>query len=61
VRASGAPTALRVTPRDLAAVEHAPACDVRTSGRERLLDDVGVDRALAAVVSLARLIPGVGC
>ena len=37
-----------VTPRVLAGVEHAPAHDIGTGRRERLLDDLRVDRPFAA-------------
>jgi len=45
------PERRRITPRDLAAVEHAPAHDVGAGRGERLLDDLRVDRPLAAGVA----------
>ena len=48
-----------LAPGDLAGVEHAPAHDIGTGRRERLLDDLRVDRLLAAGEALP-LAPGHG-
>src|SRR5215207_3660749 len=48
-----------LTPGDLAGVEHAPAHDIGTGRRERRLDDLRVDRLLAAGEALP-LAPGHG-